>query len=159
MKDNEENENLEKKLEECEKQRNEYLAGWQRARADFLNYKKEEMERVKSMIKYEQEEFFMEVLPILDNFEIIEKKLADNLKSNDNVKGVIQIKNQILNLLKHYDIEEIKAIDEKFDPNLHEAVEEVKKEGLQSGMIIEEIQKGYMMNGKILRPAQVKVVK
>lgn len=152
-------EDLKKKLEECEKQKAEYLGGWQRERADFLNYKKTEMERIGELLKYANEEFVLRILPILDNCEIIEKKLPDNLKNDENIKGLLLVKKQILDLLKNWGIEEIKTIGEKFNPNLHEVVEEVESKDKESGIIIEEIQKGYKTDGRLLRPARVKIVK
>ena len=170
-------EEIQKKLEESEKKALEYLAGWQRARADFLNYKKEEMERIGEFFKYANLNLILKFLPILDNFEIAEKKLPENLKTDVNVKGILQIKNQILEFLKNQGVEEIKAVGEAFDPNLHEVMEEIEPafapasaeatagkkatEGkeIKSGVIIEEIQKGYKINGRLLRPAKVKVTK
>ncbi|MBL7142577.1 MAG: nucleotide exchange factor GrpE [Candidatus Pacebacteria bacterium] len=166
-------ENLKKKLEECLRQKDEYLAGWQRARADFLNYKKEEMERITALLAYAGEELVLKILPILDNFELAEKKIAKDLKGeedksssppfaaarekDENVKGILQIKNQILDFLKNQGVEEMKTVGEKFDPNLHEAIE--TKEGGQSGVILEEVQRGYIINGRLLRPAKVKVAR
>lgn len=160
-------EGLKKQLEECQKIKDEYLAGWQRERADFLNYKKEEMERIERILRYANEELILKFLPILDNFDIIEKNLSENLKNNEEVKGILQIKSQILDFLKSQGIEEIKSVGESFDPNLHEVVEEVeiKNNDLtdlslkKSGIIIEEVQKGYKINGRLLRSAKVKVVK
>ena len=150
---------LQKKIEECEKLKSEYLAGWQRARADFLNYKKEEMERVEELIGYAKEEWLLKILPILDNFDLIEKKLPENLKNNENVKGALQVKTQIRDFLKQEGIGEIKTLGEKFDPNFHEVVEEVETKDKKSGIIIEEVQKGYKINGRLLRPAKVKITK
>jgi len=164
-------EELKKQLEECQKLREEYLAGWQRARADFLNYKKEEIERIEEILKYADVGLILKILPILDNFEIAEKKLPENIKNEENVKGILQIKNQILEFLKNQGVEEIKAIGEAFDPNLHEVMEEIEPafapasaeaaagKEIKSGVIIEEIQKGYKINGRLLRPAKVKVTK
>jgi len=160
-------EELKKQLEECQKLKDEYLAGWQRSRADLLNYKKEEMERIGQLINYAKEELILDILPIMDNFEVIEKKLPENLKKDDNVKGLMQIKIQFQDFLKTLGVEEIKSIGEKFDPNFHEVVEEVESSSakatedkeIKSGTIIEEIQKGYKINGRLLRPAKVRVVK
>ena len=168
-------EELKKKLEECQKLKEEYLAGWQRARADLLNYKKEEIERIEEILKYGGEEFILKILPILDNFDLAEKKLPEDLKNNDSIKGLLQIKTQILDFLRIQGVEEIKTIGEKFDPNFHEAVEQVEESKLSSspiadarevevkdkdsGIIVEEVQKGYKINGRLLRPAKVKVVK
>ena len=145
-------------LEECKKQRDEYLAGWQRARADLLNYKKEEMERFEQVLKFAGEEFVLKVLPVLDNFNLIEKKLPEDLMEEENIKGILQLKIQIEDFLKNQGVEEIKC-GEKFDPNFQEAVETIEKEDMESGTILEEIQKGYTINGRILRPAKVKVIK
>jgi len=144
--------------EDFKKQAEEYLAGWQRARADLLNYKKEEMERFEQILKFAGEEFVLKVLPILDNFNLIEKKLPEELKEEENVKGILQLKIQIEDFLKSQGVEEIKC-EEKFDPNFQEAVETIEKEGIESGTILEEVQKGYTINGRILRPAKVKVTK
>jgi len=152
-------EELRKKIEECEKAKNEYLAGWQRARADFLNYKKEEMERISGLVSYAQAEMFLKILPILDDFDLVEKKLSTDLKNNSEVKGILQIKNRLQNFLKSYGVEELKVVGEKFDPNFAEVVEEVEEKDKESGVIIEEVQKGYTLQGKVIRPARVKVAK
>lgn len=152
-------EELKKKLEECQKLKDEYLAGWQRARADLLNYKKEELERVGELIKYADVGIILKILPILDNFEVSEKKLPENLKNDENIKGLLLIKNQIQDFLKNQGVEEIKSVGEKFDPNFHEIVEEVEVKDKEPGIIAEEIQKGYKIHGRLLRPAKVKISK
>ena len=152
-------EELQKKLEECERLKNEYLAGWQRARADLLNYKKEELERVGELIKYANFGIILKILPILDNFEVALKKLPENLKNDENIKGLLLIKNQIQDFLKNQGVEEVKSIGEKFDPNFHEVVEEIETKDKGPGIIIEEVQKGYTINGRLLRPARVKISK
>jgi len=152
-------EELKKKLEECEKLKSEYLAGWQRARADLLNYKKDEIERIDELIKYADVGIILKILPILDNFEIVEKNLPENLKNDKNIKGILQIKTQLQDFFKNQGLEEIKTVGERFDPNFHEIVEEVEKKDCQPGTVIEEIQKGYKINGRLLRPAKVKVAK
>jgi molecular chaperone GrpE len=148
-----------KEFAECEKKKEEYLAGWQRARADFLNYKKEEMQRIGALVGMSQAEIILKLLPILDNFDIIEEKLSDDLKNNPEVKGILQIKTQIQDFLKKYGIEEIKSLGKKFDPNFHEVVEQIEIKEKESGIIIEETQKGYTLQGKIIRAAKVKVAK
>jgi len=165
---------ISRELEECQKLKDEYLTGWQRERADFLNYKKGELERVGEILKYADVGLVLKVLPILDNFEIAEKKLAENLKvdelrssspfadarvNDENIKGLLQIKNQILDFLKNQGVEEIKSLGEKFNPNFQEIVEIVETKDKESGVVIEEIQKGYKIHGRLLRPAKVKVAK
>ena len=156
--------------EDLEKKAAEYLAGCQRERADFLNYKKEEMERIGELLKYAGEEMVLKLLPILDNFEFAGKALPEDLENNDNIKGLLQIKNQILDFLKSQGVEEIKSIGDspshkaseeqgKFDPKIMEVVEEVEIEGKESGTIVEIVQRGYKINGRLLRPAKVKISK
>jgi len=153
-------EELKKKLEECQKLKDDYLAGWQRERADFLNYKREELERIGELIKYGDLGLILRILPIFDNFELAEKKLPENLKRNDeNIKGILRIKTQFQDFLKSIGVEEIESLGKKFDPNFQEIVEEVEKSGVDSGIVIEEIQKGYKIHGKVLRPAKVKIAK
>lgn len=150
---------LKKKLEEIEKQKKEYLAGWQRERADFLNYKKNEMERISELLKYANSGFVLKLLPVLDNFDIAQKKISKKAKSNKDIKGLLQIKSQLKDFLKTSGIEQIEVLGKKFDPVYHEIIELVEKKEKESGVIIEEIQKGYMIHGKVLRPAKVKVIK
>jgi len=152
-------EDSKEKLKRCEEMKNEYLAGWQRAKADFLNYKKDEAERIGEILKFSVEEMILGILPILDSFNLAEKGLSKELKENEHIKGVLQIKKQFEEVLKRQGVEEIKTIKEKFDPNFHEAVEGIEKKGFEKGVIIEEIQKGYILNNKVIRPARVKVSK
>ena len=147
------------KLKECQKQRNEYLAGWQRTQADFVNYKKQEAERLKKMVEYANLDLVLKILLILDNFDLAEKNLSKELKDDKNVFGILQIKAQILDFLKNLKIEEIKAVGVKFDPNFHEAIEQVEIKNGESGIVAEEIQKGYKLNGRVIRPAKVRVIK
>ena len=152
-------EELKKQLEDCRKLKDEYLAGWQRERADFLNYKKEEIERMGEMIKYADIGIILNFLPILDNFEFAEKKLPENLKVDENIKGLLQIKTQIKDFLKSQGVEEIECLGKKFDPKLMEVVEEIEVKDKEPSIIIEEIQKGYKIHGRLLRPAKVKISK
>jgi len=158
--ENKKTEEKEKNLKELEAKCEEYLNGWKRERADFLNYKKEEMERIGGLIKYASLETILKILPILDNFDIAEKKIPDALKNDENVKGFFKIKQQIKEFLESQGIEEIKTLGEKFDPNLMEAVAEADKKNKEGkGVVVEEVQKGYTSQSKIIRPAKVKVAK
>ncbi len=150
---------IKKKIEECEKQKNEYLAGWQRAKADFLNFKKEEVERFKKILEYANEDLILEILPVLDNFEKAEKEISENKENGNYLKGFLNIKLQLKNILKSRGIEKLLSIGQKFDPNIHDAVEIIEDKSKSTGEIIEEIQKGYKLNGKVIRPAKVKVIK
>jgi len=152
-------EDLKKLLEDCQKQRDEYLAGWQRARADFLNYKKEEIERFKNIIDIANEEMVLKILPLLDSFYLAEKNLDTNLQENPYVKGILQIKTQFEDFLKSQEVEPIETLGKKFDPQFQEVVEEIEIKDQEPGIAVEEIQKGYLIQGRLLRPAKVKVSK
>ena len=146
------------KLEECQKQRDEYLVGWQRAQADLMNYKKEETARIGEIIKYKKEEMLLNDLLLLDNFMLADKLMPEDLKSDPNVDGLLKIKIQLTNFLKNQGLEEIKVLGSQFDPNFCEVIEEVEAEE-ESGAVVEEAQKGYTLDGKVIRPAKVKVAK
>ena len=135
----------------------EYLAGWQRERADFLNYKREEMERLKLFLGYAAEDILVKLLPIVDNLELAEKELTEEHKNNSFVTGVLQIASQLREFLKTQGVEEMESYGKKFNPEFHEAVGEM--EGKEAGMVGEVVAKGYMLRGKVLRPAKIKVTK
>ncbi|MFH1656486.1 MAG: nucleotide exchange factor GrpE [Candidatus Nealsonbacteria bacterium] len=152
-------EELNEEFDKIMAERDEYLFGWKREKADFINYKKEEGDRIKKIIKYSNEEIVLNILPILDNLFIAENNIPKDLENNEWVKGLMQIKNQILDFLKNYGIEEIKSVGEKFNPEFHEAIEQIKKKDSESGTIIQEIKRGYILNNKTIRPASVRVAK
>ena len=150
-------EDLNKTIEELEKKKEEYFSGWQREKADFINYKKQEFERLKGTLCIAKESLFEELIPVLDNFRLAEKAISEDDKNNKSVAGLLMIIKQLENSLKSLGLEEIESVGKEFDPNLHEAIEEV--EGEKAGIIIEEVEKGYSYNGKTIRPAKVKVGK
>ncbi len=150
-------EEIKKQLEECCGARDEYLAGWQRSKADFLNYKKEEMARLGQIIRYATEELILKVLPVLDNFERAEAEAPSELKNDQYFKGLLQVKAQMKELLNSFEVKEISALNQDFNPNFHEVVAEV--EGSEPGKVAEVVEKGYMMQEKVMRPAKVKIIK
>ena len=159
-------EELQKELQEAQKQRDEYLAGWQRSRADFMNHKKEERERMQEFIKFSEEEVLSQLLPIVDTLELALAQLKV-LNSNEGLegkedarsRGFLQIAMQLKRFLKDHQVEELKTEGEKFNPEFQEAAGEVEKEGVESGTVVEVLLKGYTLNGKLMRPAKVKIAK
>ena len=143
-------------LEKSKKQSEENLAGWQRAKADFVNYKKDQEKYLDEFRKYASEDVIIKLLPTIDNFELAVKHLPEDLKNSDWAKGIICIKNQFDNFLKEVGVEEIKSVGEKFNPNLFESVGEEESDQ-EEGIIISEMQKGYKMFGKVIRVGKVKV--
>lgn len=143
-------------VEDLKKKVEEYLNNWKRERADFVNYKKDEMERTLSLLKHSSEKFVLKLLPVLDNIYLAEKHLPEN---DEFKNGFLQIKKQLAEFFKKEGIEEIEVQDKEFDPNFMEALAQEEVEGKDPGIVIEELQKGYIMNGKVLRPAKVKITK
>ncbi|MDP2910296.1 MAG: nucleotide exchange factor GrpE [bacterium] len=149
----------EEKNKEQENKEQEYLESWKRERAAFLNYKREEMERMKKVVKFANEELILNVLEILDNICIAEKELPKDLENNQWAKGVLKTKNQILDFLKKHGVEEIPALGKKFDPCFHESSAFVEVSADKAETVIEEIKKGYLLHGKVIRPSKVKIAK
>jgi len=154
----EETQDTNKEVEELKQKCEEYLNGWKRERADFINYKKDETEKMSNMLKYANKETVLKIIPILDNIYLAESHVPEELKNHQWIEGFLQIQNQVIDFLKKEGIEEIKTIGSQFDPNLMEAVEEVEG-SVESGTVVEETQKGYTMNDKLIRPAKVKISK
>lgn len=147
---------LAERLAECERLRDEYLAGWQRAKADFLNYKRQEEERLAQLVKLANEELMSELLFVLDNFELLKNKTEGEEK--ERLKPLFLISSQLESILRKYGLEKLKVQPgDQFNPELHEAIESVA-EG-ESGTILEVVANGYTLNGKLIRAAKVKVSK
>ncbi|MFA5051641.1 MAG: nucleotide exchange factor GrpE [Patescibacteria group bacterium] len=145
-------------LELLKKKADEYLNGWKRAKADYINLKKDHEKHEQQMVQFANASLILEMLPIYDNFKLAWQHIPDEHRTNDEwLKGIEHIKNQFKGLLKNIGIEEIQTIGEKFDPELHEAVAKEKAEGKESGIIIAEIKGGYKLYDKVLEHAKVKV--
>jgi len=141
---------IRRELKTCEKEKGEYLAGWQRAKADYINLQREHEQKIADYFKFANEGLILEILPILDSFEAAIKNGKDD--------GIKQLYNQLLSVLKDNGLEEIKSVGEKFNPALHEVVEANPEQGRGTELtIIEEVQKGYKLHGKVIRPSKVKV--
>ena len=149
-------EELKKKLADCEKQCDEYLAGWQRAKADFINYKKEEVGRLEEIAKYGSEVLVADLIGVLDSFDI-------GLRALENAgpveKGIYMIRSQLSDVLKRRGAERINVqAGAQFDPSLMEAVAEAESDK-PAGTVLEEIEPGWRLYDKILRPSRVKIAK
>ncbi|MCX6791181.1 MAG: nucleotide exchange factor GrpE, partial [Candidatus Gribaldobacteria bacterium] len=101
----------------------------------------------------------MDFLPLLDNYERALKHIAPEQTTTDFYQGLKQIQAQFESILKKQGIDEVKALGEKFDPRLHEALEQVDIEDSDEETVIEVLEKGYLLNGQLLRPAKVKITK
>lgn len=130
-----------------------------RAHAEFENVRKRlEKEKIDFM-KYANESLIFEFLPIIDNLEMAEKHIKEAKDFNSVREGVDMIQMQIQKFLKDIGLERIKAVGEKFDPHMHEPIETEDSKDKDDGLIVAELKPGYRFNGKLLRPASVKIVK
>ncbi len=148
-----------KKKEELIEENKKYLEGWKRAKADLINFKAGEETRFRESVKRNKKEFIMGLLPVIDNFDLAESMISEDEKKNESIKGLLKIKDQLNKFLFDQGVEVISSKGEEFNPNIHEAMEMVENEDFKSGIVVEVVQKGYLMDGEILRPARVKVVK
>lgn len=140
---------LKEKLKEVETKAKEYLDGWQRAQADFANLRRRDEEAKSEFVKFATLSLIEELIPVLDSFNIA---LAHG---NKDVKPVYD---QFFSILKQNGLEELNPMDETFDPRYHEAMGVVlTDESEKDHKIIEVIQKGYILMGKIIRPTKVKI--
>lgn len=135
---------------------NEYIEKYQRLMADFANYKQREEKSKADFKKFASSSLIEKLLPVLDNFD---RALKDKDPEDPFVKGVIMTRDELVKTLKNEGLEEIISDGEKFDHNLHHAVMTEESDEVEEDYIIETFQKGYTLNGKVLRPAMVKVSK
>lgn len=146
-------EEVAKLKEEVAASKNAYF----KAYADAENLKKRLQSEADNVRKYRIQGFATEVLPVLDNLErALDVKVEDpNIKNY--VKGFEMIYQQLVHILENEGVKVIEAQDKPFDPNYHQALMQEAKEGVESGMVIEVLQKGYMLKDRVLRAALVKV--
>jgi len=147
---------MEEKVSRLEKEKEEYLEGWKRAKADFLNMKKEEEERVREFIKFGNEAIIRSMVSVLESFYL---GLMAWKEETPEKKGMMLVRAQLEETLKKYGVEIIQAkIGEEFNPEKHECLLLEASES-PTGTITEEVEKGYALYGKIIRPVRVKVSK
>ncbi len=140
-------------------ERDGYCDKYLRIHAEFENAKKRMEKEKADFIKYANEEFIVEFLPILDSLEIAERHIKEAKDFKAVQEGVNIIQDQIQRFLKDMGVERVKTVGEKFDPHIHEAVEIAESADKDDGIIVEELKPGYSLNGRLLRPASVKIVK
>ena len=135
------------------------FAQYQRVSADYANFQKRVPKQIADTICYEKEKIIKTLLPALDNFEHTLQN-TDSVENADVfVKGVRIIYDQMLDILKSHGVEQIKAPGEIFDPALHEAMMQKTEPEKEDNIVLEEFQKGYKLNGRVIRPSKVIVNK
>jgi molecular chaperone GrpE len=150
-------EELMKKIEILEKEKNEYFESLKRAKSDVLKMQREFEEKFQTMQDLANSELIYHLLSVLDSFDLAFQK-------NEKIdQGFYLIYSQLKDILEKYGLEEINVENKKFDPNFHEALGTKKCEkencsGEDEGLIVEVLSKGYLYKGRLLRPARVKII-
>jgi len=147
---------LREKLVQSEKEKEEFLDLSRRMKADILNSKKDQEKAMTGYAQFAATEVLLKFFPVIDSFDLAVKHLPKDLEGNAWAKGMISIKQQLDGALKDIGVTPIPTVGEHFSPDMHDAIahEESDKD---DGVIIEEYQRGYMLRGKVIRPASVKI--
>jgi molecular chaperone GrpE len=127
--------------------------------ADFDNFKKLKIKEKQDTLKFGNEVLIRELLPVLDNLE----RALDHASKTEDFKGIHEgvkiVLNEFLKVLERSGIEKVDAIGKKFDPNFHEAFMQEEKDDIDADTVVSEMQKGYILNGRLLRPSMVTISK
>lgn len=143
---------LREKLKTCEKEKQEYMDGWQRERADFVNYKKRIEGEKLEVIKYSNENLVSDIIPVLDSFDMAfsNKEAWEKVDKNWRV-GVEYIYTQLVKVLGENGLKEMNPLGEKFDPKFHVAEEHIEiDDEKKDGVIVTVKKKGYMLNDRVV---------
>jgi molecular chaperone GrpE len=130
------------------------LAGWQRAQADLMNYRRRAEQEKEEIGRFGNTTIMLSLLPILDDLERALTSIPDDLAKHSWVDGIRLIERKLQANLEAQGLSQIKALGEPFDPNLHEAMMQGKG---KEGTVVEEIEKGYKLNNRLIRPSKVVV--
>jgi len=130
------------------------LAGWQRAQADLMNYRRRAEQEKEEVGRFCNTTIMLSLLPILDDLERALASITDDLAKHGWVDGIRLIERKLQANLEAQGLSQIKALGEPFDPNLHEAMMQGKG---QEGAVVEEVEKGYKLNNRLIRPCKVVV--
>ena len=148
-------EKIEELKEELKKKDQEVLV----AKADLINYRKRKDEEIVRMLKFCNEDLIKQILPIMDNFERAIKLDDDNLEDEVSkfLEGFKMIYCNMQNVMGNFEVKQIDGANKPFDPIYHNAIMVEQREGVEPGMVLEVLQKGYIYKDKVIRPAMVKV--
>ncbi|MEK7182373.1 MAG: nucleotide exchange factor GrpE [Patescibacteria group bacterium] len=150
---------IKEKLKDCEKIKKEYLDGWQRSKAELINFKRGVELSKKDIVLFANENLILEIINVLDSFDVAFSNKNQWEKVDENWrKGVEYIYNQLLNTLKNFGVKVINPIKEKFNPAFHISTGSIDVDDEKNDhIILEVLQNGYSLNGKNIRPAKVKI--
>lgn len=153
-----------KEFEKLKKEKDEYLRGWQKERANFINYKKDEKERFKEIVRFSNERIIKLLIAVLDGFDLaIESFLKQEKDKKENehyLKGIYLIKSQLEDILEKEGVEKIKVkLGDSLNPAIHEVIAVIEDKKFPPDAITEILEKGFTLNGKVIRPCRVIVAK
>jgi len=170
MDDQANNQTDENTLERLQQDLDLAMNGWKRAQADFENYKKRKESESQELIQFAREVTVAKLLPTLDSLEQALRHMPIEENQESRIKnqaffdryqkwqeGILATLNQLDKALAEMGVKKIESLGKKFDPNFHEAVKEAP--GEQDGVVVEELQSGFELNGKVIRPSQVIISK
>ncbi len=146
------------RMKELEKEKQEYYERLLRLQAEYDNFKKRTQKERIAERKYKAQDIATELLPVLDNFERALQVEATK-ETESLIEGITMVYNQFKEAFSSQEIKEIETVGTVFDPNLHHAVMQVEEEGKDKDEVVEELQKGYILHDRVIRPAMVKVNK
>jgi molecular chaperone GrpE len=148
---------LHQQLEDAQQEAGENLAGWQRAQAEFINYKKRIEREQTQLFENASARVIKRFLDVLDDLDRALQNVPDNGEAAEWAAGIDLIYRKLVTILENEGVTPMDVVGEVFDPNLHEAIAQEDSEDYESGQIIEEIQKGYLIGERVLRAALVRV--
>ncbi len=150
-------EKLQEDFDALQTEKLELFEKLQRVSADYANFQKRVPKQISDSVSYEKERILKSLLPVLDNFEHTLKSDSDDVEAV--VKGIKIVHDQVLETFKSHGVEQILAKDQLFDPSKHEAMMQRNEEDKENDLILDEFQKGYALNGRVIRPSKVIVNK
>ncbi|MBI4128815.1 MAG: nucleotide exchange factor GrpE [Parcubacteria group bacterium] len=150
---------LREELEKVKKEKQEYLDGWQRAKADAINSKRESETRAARSAEILREELVHDIIPALDSFDMAAGSEAWATVSDGWKSGMERVRDQLLDALKRHGVDRYTKVGDIFNPHLHDVVQEVEDVAGASHEIVKILRYGYKAGERVLRPAQVIVKK
>lgn len=147
----------EQDLLRLQKQTEEYLAGWKRAKADYLNLRKDTEKEKAEFVKFANAALLLELLPLYGDLRRAIGQLPPDLAEHEWAKGICHIADNFQKLMDAFGIRQMETQGVRFDPERHEAVKSEKRDGVASGTILEELAPGFHLHDRVLLPSKVKV--
>ena len=147
---------LKRQVQKLEKDIEKYKGLYLRAVADLENYKRLREQETKQLVEYANEQILRELIPVLDHLQLATQVEGDAAAIK---KGVEMVLRDFFKVLEKFGVKRVESEGKEFDPRFHEAIEQVETDDAPDGYVVKEHQAGYMLKGKLIRPARVSVAK